>query len=344
MSEPAGGSAKPEASFYSCSDDDGVLRCELCFRHCRIEKGKVGHCRVRRNVDGRLIAASYGEVSSVNVDPVEKKPLYHFHPGKAILSVGSIGCNLNCRFCQNWSISQVDAATRYVSPREMVSLACRANEDSGSIGVAFTYSEPLVWYEYVRDCAVLLKQAGLAVVLVTNGTVEPEPLAGLLSLVDAMNIDVKGFSQGFYGEMCRGSLASVKKTVEAVAGRIHLELTTLLVTGNNDSAGEVKELACWVASLDAGIPLHLSRYFPAYEVALPATPVETIIARRDDAAESLKYVYTGNMSGQAEHGSDTICPGCGTVAVERRGYRVDVTGLAMDGSCACCGYDLSMSV
>jgi len=323
-----------EALFFDRLPDD-VVHCRLCPRLCTIREGKKGFCRVRKNSGGTLYTENYGRVSSCALDPVEKKPLYHFYPGHYILSLGTLGCNLRCGFCQNWQIAHRDAPTGYMAPEAAVAAALSCGDARHpNVGIAFTYSEPLMWYEYVRDTARLGREAGLKNVLVTNGYVEAGPLQELLPLVDAMNIDVKGFTDAYYRGTCAGRLAPVLRTVELAHGHCHLELTTLLVTGLNDDPADIERLVEWVAGIDPGIPLHFSRYFPNFEMDRPATPVSVMKRAYDLAKARLKYVYLGNV---AESGpNSTACPACGTELIRREGYRTLVTGVT-DGVCTGCG-------
>ncbi len=322
-----------EARFYEKQDGHKVW-CRLCPQSCHIEPGQAGVCRVRRNADGALYSLNYGQVSSVGVDPIEKKPLYHFYPGSQVLSVGTFGCNFHCGFCQNWQIAHGDPDTREVSPEELVASAVLARERSDSIGIAFTYSEPLVWYEYVYDTARLAREQGLKNILVTNGSIRDEPLLELLPLIDAMNIDVKGFAEGYYRETCRGRLGPVKQTVELAHTRCHVEITTLLVPTLNDSDGEIAALVDWLAGLNPEIPIHFSRYFPQYQLDLPPTPLATLRRAREIARRKLKYVYIGNAP---ELGAgNTSCPACGNLLIERTGYRTRLQGLE-HGICSKCG-------
>ncbi|MGE5372696.1 MAG: AmmeMemoRadiSam system radical SAM enzyme [Solirubrobacterales bacterium] len=299
------------------AEKDGKnARCWICPHNCRIKPGGHGVCGVRINDGGQLIATNYGEVSSAAMDPIEKKPLYHFFPGRSILSIGTIGCNFSCGFCQNWNISRGEAETQYVSPDRLLELA---NEymRQGSIGVAYTYSEPLMWYEYVADCAPRLADQGLRNVLVTNGYINPEPLARILPDIHAVNIDLKAFTEAFYHKHCRARLDPVKQVIEMCTEHIHVELTTLVIPGENDEPEEIDELARWVASVNSEIPLHLSRYHPAYEFEMPPTPLTTLQQAREAAQVHLKYVYVGNAGG---FDNNTYCSGCGEVLVERLGY------------------------
>lgn len=270
--------------------------CELCFHHCALDEGQTGLCRARACQDGKIVSLNYGKLTSLALDPIEKKPLRRFHPGSLILSVGSFGCNMRCPFCQNHEISMAGDSgipTVEVSPEQ---LAAQAAElvPHGSIGVAYTYNEPLTGYEYVRDCAALVHEQGMVNVLVTNGTVEEEPWRALLPLVDAANIDLKGFTPSWYRRL-GGDLETVKRSIVLAAERCHVEVTTLLIPGENDSEEEIRELARWLASISSEIPLHLSRFFPQYQMVdrLP-TPVEQVYRLSEAAQEYLSHVYTGN--------------------------------------------------
>lgn len=269
--------------------------CGLCPHHCDIGEGQTGFCRARSNTDGKITCNNYGRLTSITLDPIEKKPLARFYPKSMILSVGSYGCNLNCPFCQNSSIAMADesAQTVYVSPKELVQ---RAQDliPEGNIGIAFTYNEPLIGYEYVRDCAVLAHKRGLKTVLVTNGAICTQPLLELLPHINAMNIDLKAFTQEFY-DMVGGDLETVKGTIALAAKHCHVEVTTLVIPGENDGEDEMDALCSWLASVDPKIPLHISRFFPRYKMAdqMP-TPIETIYDLRDVAAKHLCHAYAGN--------------------------------------------------
>ncbi len=323
-----------EALYYE-KKEQNLIACRLCPKLCTIKEGKSGFCRVRQNRGGTLYAANYGRVTAYALDPIEKKPLYHFYPGAAILSLGTYGCNLRCGFCQNWSIAHGSPASVALTPEQAVELA-REEVEPGrpGMGIAYTYSEPLIWYEFVRDTARLARRAGLKNVLVTNGYINETPLRALLPDIDAMNIDVKAFTGDYYREHCAGSLEPVLRTVEISCRECHVELTTLLVTGLNDSAEEIRRLVDWVAALDREIPVHFSRYFPNFELDLPPTPPDTLKMARDIAREKLAYVYVGNAP-QLE-AEDTYCPECGEKLIARFGYRVRPVGL--DGrKCGRCG-------
>jgi pyruvate formate lyase activating enzyme len=269
--------------------------CGICPHRCALEEGQTGFCRARVCREGSVVCGNYGRVTSLALDPIEKKPLNRFYPGSLILSVGSYGCNLRCPFCQNCDISMADATieTVFLSPEDLVRRAL-AFKDKGNIGIAYTYNEPLIGYEYVMDCARLAHENGLLNVAVTNGYLSEKPLRNLLPHLDAMNIDLKGFTERFYKKLC-GGLETVKRTVELASKDCHVEVTTLLVPGENDSKEEMEALSSWLSSLNPELPLHVSRFFPRYKMRdRDATPVKTVYELADVARRHLKYVYTGN--------------------------------------------------
>lgn len=328
-----------EAMYYEQLDEERVF-CHLCPQNCKINPGQIGICRARQNIDGVLYTLNYGKITSWGVDPIEKKPLYHYYPGMNILSVGTFGCNFRCGFCQNWEIAHGDSpSTREVTPETLVESALEAQKNSGSIGIAYTYSEPLIWYEFVYDTAKIARHKGLKNVLVTNGFVQKEPLLELLPFVDAMNIDVKAFTDDFYRKTCSGRLKPVLKTVELAQKSCHVEVTTLVVPGMNDSDKEVNALVDWITSLDPGIPLHFSRYFPRYQFDKPATPLETLSRVLEIARGKLKYVYIGNAWEMDEN--DTFCPECSSLLIERAGYGINIKGLG-GNKCRICGSEVEM--
>lgn len=281
-----------EAAFYEPLVDNSA-HCTLCPHGCKIAPGKKGLCGVRANHGGTLVAESYGRITAMTLDPIEKKPLYHFYPGTHILSIGSYGCNFRCGFCQNHDISMQEAPWRVLAAEEVaaasVELAAQCN-----IGLAYTYNEPLIGYEFVEDCARLVAEQGQKNVLVTNGFVCREPLLRLLPHIHAMNIDLKSFQPAFYKEI-GGRLEDVQRTIELAAAHCHVEVTTLVIPGKNDSPEEMKRIAVWLASVSREIPLHISRFFPTYKLqnATP-TPPETIYRLVEVAKQSLRYVYPGN--------------------------------------------------
>ncbi|MEW6308429.1 MAG: AmmeMemoRadiSam system radical SAM enzyme [Bacillota bacterium] len=274
----------------------GRAHCLLCPQDCHIPDGRLGLCRVRLNEGGSLYSLNYGRVSSLGLDPIEKKPLYRFHPGSYILSLGTLGCNLACGFCQNWQISQADAPTEPLSPEQAAELAVRPQHGMVSIGLAYTYSEPSVWAEYILDTAPLARAKGLKNVLVTNGYIREGPLKDLIPWVDAANVDLKSFRDEFYRRHCAGRLEPVLGTIARLhrAG-VHVEVTTLLIPGENDGEAELRELVDWLAALDPDIPLHVSRYHPAHRFTIPPTPVATLRRACGLARRKLRYVYAGNV-------------------------------------------------
>ncbi len=324
-----------EAAWWT-SLPDGKVSCELCPIACTLKPGQDGPCGTRANRHGVMQALHYGELVSAGVDPIEKKPLYHFHPGRSILSVAAPGCNLHCQFCQNHSISQgagkvTSAATSSATPEQVVESALAEN----SMGIAFTYSEPLVWYEFVLDTARLARAAGLKNVLVTNGFLNPEPLAEILPWIDAANIDLKAMDDGFYRKICKAGLQPVLAAVRQFhAAGVHLELTNLIIPGHNDSPEQIDELVDFVADLDQGIPLHFSAYHPAWKMEAPATPRSTMQRALKQAKKKLPWVYLGNIGGA--DGRDTLCPGCGESVVRREGFQARVN-LDNKGGCSNCG-------
>ena len=293
-----------------------MAKCNVCFRQCELDEGQTGFCGGRICADGRVRAANYGRITALALDPIEKKPLNRFHPGEMILSVGSYGCNLRCPFCQNSSISWSESAMAYasetayggglrlhqLSPEQLTDLALSCREE-GNAGIAFTYNEPLIGFEYVRDAARLSHQAGMVNVLVTNGTAHVSVLEELAPCIDAMNIDLKGFTDRYYEEVLKGNRRMVMDFIRYAAQVCHVELTTLIIPGENDSDEEMKAISSWIASLrDAEgnligpeIPLHINRFFPQFHMTdRGPTDVDRIYHLADIARGELKYVYTGN--------------------------------------------------
>ena len=275
------------------SNIDGKVECRLCPHGCKIGEDAVGICRARKNIGGELHTLNYGLVSSIALDPIEKKPLYHFYPGTYILSVGTFGCNFKCSFCQNWEIAHDNPDLYVVTTEQLVK---EAKDLDNCLGIAFTYNEPSVWYEFVYDTCVLSKEAGLKNVLVSNGFISEEPLSDLLPYVDAMNIDVKAFTDRYYKELCKGNLEDVKRTVEIASKECHVEVTTLVLPGLNDAVEEIGEMSRWLASVNETIPLHLSRFFPNYKMKdLPPTLKETLLKAKEEAEKHLRFVHLGNV-------------------------------------------------
>ena len=274
--------------------------CEVCFRHCEILEGGFGFCKARTCKDGKVVAYNYGLISSLALDPIEKKPLRRFCPGSKIISVGSFGCNLHCPFCQNYEISWSREAeimarrAERITPEELVMIASRYRE-KGNIGIAYTYNEPLIGYEFVRDCAKLVHEAGMKNVLVSNGMVELEILEEIIPYIDAMNIDLKGFTDEYYAKLLKGDRKQVMAFIEEAAKHCHVEVTELIIPDENDSEDEMRQLSGWIASLDRSIPLHISRFFPCFHMTdKDPTDVKLIYRLAEIAREQLEFVYTGN--------------------------------------------------
>ena len=329
----------PVPAHYYDELDDGVVRCRLCPHRCRLRNGETGLCRARRNRAGVLYAITYGAITSSAYDPMEKKPLYHFLPGSVIFSVAEWGCNLRCVFCQNSPISQYESPSVPLSHIELAKAALGKK----SVGVAYTYNEPLIAIEYVMDCAAEVRKKGGKNVLVTNGYINPEPLADLLPLVDAMNIDVKAFNNEFYGRMCGGTLEPVMETVKAAVGRTHVELTTLVIPGENDAIPELEDMAAWMAdTCGRKVPCHLTAYHPSYNYTQAATTAAHLTHARDIFRTRLDYVYIGNV--RVEGGSDTVCANCGATVIKRVAFDTDLSGMKANGACANCGADNNIIV
>ena len=276
------------------------MKCHVCFHHCDLEPGQKGYCRARENRDGRVVPGNYGAITSIALDPIEKKPLNRFYPGSYILSIGSYGCNLRCPFCQNHDISQTeDIGYTRVTPERILKIA-ESEKKNGNIGVAYTYNEALIGYEFVRDTAKLVSEAGMKNVLVSNGTAELPVLEEILPYIDAMNIDLKSFSEKVYDEVLHGNLKETMDFIKRASADCHMEITTLVVPGINDSEDEIREMTEWIAGLNNGrgelIPYHLSRFFPRYNMNdREMTDADLIYSLADIARERLKYVYVGNI-------------------------------------------------
>ncbi len=274
--------------------------CQVCMHHCALAPGQTGLCRARKNEGGEIVCENYGWITSLALDPIEKKPLYDFHPGSMVLSVGSYGCNLRCPFCQNHEISMTDGRSldaEHVSPGQLADLALmwKERKEAGNIGVAYTYNEPLVGWEFVRDTARLVREYGMLSVLVTNGTASLAVLEELLPWIDAMNIDLKGFQEDYYRKL-GGDLETVKAFIARAQESCHVELTTLIVPGENDSSEDMEAQAKWIADLRPSIPLHITRFFPRYRMRdREATDVEQLYRLAGTAGKYLEKVYVGNV-------------------------------------------------
>ncbi len=326
-----------EARFYKPVHAD-VVQCFLCPHHCRINNTEAGKCRVRVNGAGKLIAKSHGLVSALHSDPVEKKPLYHFYPGKKILSIGSYGCNLQCIFCQNWEISQsfpeYPDAFRLMDADQIIA---RAAGETENIGIAFTYNEPIVNYEFVYELAAKAKSSGMKTALITNGFIAEKPLNDLLPLMDAFNVDLKVFSNSLYKMFSGGSLNPVLRTLKMIrnSGK-HLEITHLVVTGMNDKTIFFDPMIEWIVrELGEYTVLHISRYFPNYQMSHAPTSPSILSYMYDKARSKLPYTYLGNIILPGT--SDTFCHKCNAKVIVRQAYRTNIPGLNQNGNCRQCG-------
>jgi len=326
---------KVEAKYYERKDN--YIECQVCPHYCKIQPDKLGICRARRNEDGKLWAIDYGETTSIALDPIEKKPLYHFYPGTQILSISCNSCNMRCPFCQNWEISQVDVKTEYISPEMLI----RMFHGHPSVGVAYTYTEPLMWFEYLLEVTKLIRQEGGKNVLVTNGLINEKPLMELLPFIDAMNIDLKSIDANIYRKVLTGDLDTVKQTIEISHKHCHIEITHLIVTGLNDKDEQIEQLIDYVACVDKNIPLHFSRYYPNYKYTKAPTNIKILEYAFEKGKEKLNHVYLGNVP--SEEGSNTNCPKCGNLLIERLYYRALIKGLK-DSQCARCGEKINIIV
>jgi pyruvate formate lyase activating enzyme len=335
-SQEKGGLSHVEARYYK-KLPDREIECELCPRACRLGDKERGYCGNRENQGGTYYTLVYGKACSLMIDPVEKKPFFHFLPGTNALSMATAGCNVNCKFCQNWTISQVrpEQVENTDIPPELI--ASRANE-LRCPSIAYTYSEPIVFYEYMYDTAIEARRMRVRSIVVTAGHVKPEPLRDLIAVVDGIKVDLKGFSQDFYSQYVRGDLKTVLETIRTVAkSRVWLEIVYLVIPTLNDSTVGIREMARWVKNeVGDHVPVHFSRFQPLYLVKnLPPTPVSTLEAARDTAlGEGLKFVYLGNVPGHP--GENTYCPSCQKAVILRTGFKVGDVHLK-GGKCIFCG-------
>jgi pyruvate formate lyase activating enzyme len=325
-----------EASFYFKLDDK-IVNCVLCPRRCVIAEGKRGFCGVRENRGGTLYSLVYAKPCSLHIDPIEKKPLFHVLPGSTAFSLATVGCNLRCKFCQNWQISQAspeDVVPISLSPEEVI----KKVKESGSPVIAYTYTEPTVYYEYMFDIAKLARAAGIKNVMHSAGFINEEPLRRLCPYLDAANIDLKGFNNRFYSEMTLGNVDDVLRTLKILKDEgVWTEITNLLLPGLNDDPAEIRKMCLWIHdNLGPNTPLHFSRFTPHYKLMnLSPTPVQTLqMAKRIAQEAGLKYVYLGNIS--HTDAQNSYCPKCGKLIIERAGYVITANNV-IDGKCRFCG-------
>jgi pyruvate formate lyase activating enzyme len=324
-----------EARYYNIKD--GIAACQLCPHNCKLSEGQMGICRVRKNNAGKLISENYGKVCALHTDPIEKKPFYHFFPGANILSVGSIGCNLHCKFCQNWEISQ--SGSKEFTPlktTEADDIISMALQQADNIGIAYTYNEPTVWIEFMLDVARIIKEKQMKNVMVTNGFINPGPLDHLLQYIDAFSVDLKAFTDDFYKTLTSSALAPVLKTLKTISkSDAHLEITNLVIPNRNDDPSDFMRMIDWIADeIGTGTVLHISRYFPTYKMDEPPTPEKKLLEFFRLARKKLDHVYLGNLR-SGEH-QNTFCPSCSTLSISRSGYFTEVVGLDHDGRCLNC--------
>jgi pyruvate formate lyase activating enzyme len=322
------------------------VRCGICPHGCLIPPGRAGICRTRVSRGGKIITLIDAVASSMHLDPIEKKPLYHFFPGSKILSLGTLGCNFACLFCQNWSISQLsEEDMRKLESRpekdpltpEAAAEAARSLMSRGNIGIAYTYNEPTIWYEFVTETSRIIKEMGLYNCMVTNGFINEEPLLGLLPFMDAFNIDIKSMREDFYVKYCKGRLEPVLRTCEIASKKALVEITNLVIPTLNDTDEDFERLSGWILDhIGKDTPLHFSRYHPDYKADFPATPQAALEKAHSIASKKLNYVYVGNV--HTDKWNNTYCPKCGKAVISRSGFNVTSSALSADGRCAhCCG-------
>lgn len=316
------------------------VQCLLCPRRCRLQENMRGDCRVRINLGGKLQTLVYGNPCAVHIDPIEKKPVYHMLPGSTSFSIATAGCNLHCKYCQNWSISQVppeETNNLDMPPQKVVDYAIRG----GCQSIAYTYSEPIVFYEYTLDTARIARPKGLKNIIVTAGYINPEPLRELCKYIDAAHIDLKGFTEEFYQDVCYGSLQPVLNTIKVAKELgVWIEIINLIIPTLNDDFGKIEEMCIWIKNnIGEDVPVHFSRFYPMYKLKnLPLTPVETLNNAREVALKvGLNYVYIGNIPGHP--GESTYCPNCKNIVIGRIGYFIKENNLS-NGKCKFCGKEI----
>ncbi|MDW7731951.1 MAG: AmmeMemoRadiSam system radical SAM enzyme [Methanolobus sp.] len=323
--------------------DDGKVQCRICSHRCRISPGKRGFCRVRENREGTLYALNYNVVSSEALDPVEKKPLFHFYPGSPVYSLGSIGCNFRCKHCQNWTISQVEIDTSNAFELSPEMAVARALE-LGARSIAWTYNEPGIWFEYTYDCAKLAKEAGLATIYVTNGYITPEALRMIAPYLDAYRVDIKAFNDEFYRKIASAKLKPVlESTALAKELGMHIEVVNLIIPTLNDDPGEIREMVKWIhEKLGPDTPIHFTRFHPYYQLTdVPSTPLETLEKAYDIAREEgMHYVYLGNVMGTEKE--NTFCPSCDELLIKRGAFDTLACMISEDKKCPGCGETINV--
>ncbi|MEJ6949533.1 AmmeMemoRadiSam system radical SAM enzyme [Natronospora cellulosivora (SeqCode)] len=322
-----------EAIYYKKRSNKRV-HCFLCPQNCLIANGKRGICKARINQEGKLYSENYSKVSAIAIDPIEKKPLYHFYPGTKIISIGSFGCNLSCSYCQNWQISQRKPHLEDISTDKLILLA----KEGKSNGIAYTYSEPSICFEYLAEAFPKAHRNNLKNIMVSNGYLNKEALFDLIPYLDAVNIDLKAFNNDFYNDICNGSIKAVINNIRYLyESNIHIEITTLIIPDTNDSLAELEKLFIFLSSLSKDIPLHLSRYFPNYKMKKAATSIKVMKDAFHLAKKYLNYVYLGNVD--IADSRSSICPQCGELIINRKGYYIE--DYTNKGQCRACTYQLA---
>ena len=331
---------KKEAILYEKLN--GVLNCHVCNRSCLISNGKTGFCEMRQNDNGTMFSLNYASASSVAVDPIEKKPLFHFYPGSLSFSMGSVGCNFRCPYCQNWAIAQAymgEIGIRNVLPDRAIKLA----RENLCQSISWTYNEPTMWFEYTYDSAKLAQKDDLKTVYVTNGYMSEEALDLIVPYLDAANVDLKSMSDKFYQELCQARLEPVLKNIQTMHDKgIHLEITNLIIPGYNDSEEDLKAQVEFVADVDVRIPLHFTRFYPHYQMnQVPPTPVQTLEKAQKMALDAgLRYVYVGNVPGS--DGENTRCPECSKLLIKRDGFSIGENNIKKEKKCPECGAEIDI--
>ncbi|MDY0327566.1 MAG: AmmeMemoRadiSam system radical SAM enzyme [Arcobacteraceae bacterium] len=320
--------------YFNAKENSTKLVCLLCSHYCSLNKGQSGVCGVNRNTGDEIVCEVYGYVSAINIDPIEKKPLYHFLPQTKSLSFGTVGCNFKCPFCQNWGISQSKEIKkdRYISPQEMALLAYQ----NGCASISYTYNEPTIFYPYAKDCAIEAKKYGIKNVFVTNGFESSEVIDDMVGIIDAANVDLKSFDKEYYKKVLFGDLDIIKENLKRfVKNGIWVEVTTLIIPTKNDSTSELTEIASFIANeLGVNVPWHISAFHPDYkELSINATPKDTLLkAYKIGKSVGLKYIYMGNIGDEA----NTSCPNCGKILLQRRGFATTINNISDNGRCPHC--------